>query len=101
MNHSGGVASIPTPGTAAHFHNLGPTSQAAGTLTDQQGNPIDRAIVVSRLKIFDNSPQWRGFGDEALGGKFELKGLREGEEYPVYFLDPKNRLGATATIRRG
>lgn len=77
---------------------LQPGATVTGTLVDQEGKPIDRAVVVSRLKIVDHSPQWRGFPDEANGGKFEIRGLRDGEEYPVYFLDGQNKLGAAATI---
>jgi 5-hydroxyisourate hydrolase-like protein (transthyretin family) len=77
---------------------LTPGATVEGTITDGRGNSIQQALVVSRLKISPLSPQWRGFPDEALNGKFKLSGLREGEEYPVYFLDPKNRLGATALI---
>ena len=71
----------------------------AGTLIDEKGTPItNRTYVISRLKIQPSSPEWRGFPDEAINGKFELHGLREGEEYPVFFLDPHNRLGAKAII---
>ncbi|MHC4404772.1 MAG: M56 family metallopeptidase [Planctomycetota bacterium] len=77
---------------------LTPGASVKGTLTDAKGDPIDRALVVSRLKISPLSARWRGFPDEALNGKFEISGLRDGEEYPVHFLDPKNRLGATAMI---
>lgn len=77
---------------------LQPGASVAGTLTDAKGNPIERALIVSRLKILDSSPKWRGFTDEALNGRFQIDGLREGEEYPVHFLDPENRLGATAMI---
>ena len=77
---------------------LRPGASVKGTLTDAKGNPIEHALVVSRLKISATSPQWRGYSDEALNGRFEISGLRDGEEYPVYFLDPKNRLGATTMI---
>jgi len=77
---------------------LKPGASVKGTLTDAEGNPIDHALVVSRLKILPLSPRWRGFPDESLSGRFEINGLPDGEEYPVYFLDPKNRLGATAMI---
>ena len=78
--------------------DLQPGMSVKGTLTDTKGNPIERALVISRLKIFPSSPQWRGFPEEALDGEFEIGGLRDGEEYPVYFLDATNRLGAAATI---
>lgn len=77
---------------------LNPGASVQGTLVDAAGTPIKQAIVVSRLKIVDHSPQWRGFSDEAHNGKFEITGLRDDVDYPVYFLDAANRLGATATI---
>lgn len=77
---------------------LAPGGSVSGTLTDPDGEPIEHAVVVSRLKISPHSPRWRGFPDAAMGGRFRIDGLREGEEYPVYFLDAKNRLGASAII---
>ncbi|HCO23352.1 MAG: hypothetical protein CME31_26310 [Gimesia sp.] len=70
----------------------------AGTLVDEQGQPIKHAIMISRLKPDPLSPDWRGLPVELNNGTFELHGLREGVEYPVYFLDPKNRLGTVAKI---
>ena len=75
-----------------------PGASVKGALVDAKGNPIEHALVISRLKIIDHSPRWRGFPDEVSNGRFEINGLRKGEEYPVYLLDPKNRLGATAMI---
>lgn len=77
---------------------LQPGATVAGTLVDEQGQPIKHAIMISRLKPDPTSPDWRGFPVELNNGTFELHGLREGVEYPVYFLDPKNRLGAVAKI---
>lgn len=78
---------------------LQPGATVAGTLVGEQGKPIKHALVLSRLKVLPTSPDWwRGISDEANNGKFELQGLRAGEEYPVFFLDPKNRLGAKAMI---
>ncbi len=77
---------------------LQPGATVAGTLVDEQGQPIKHAIMISRLKPDPLSPDWRGLPVELNNGTFELHGLREGVEYPVYFLDPKNRLGAVAKI---
>ncbi|WP_417379924.1 M56 family metallopeptidase [Gimesia sp.] len=79
--------------------DLQPGSTVAGTLVDPSGKPVPHALVISRLKVSATSPDWwRGDSDKAKDGTFELKGLREGEEYPVYFLDPEHRLGAAALI---
>ncbi|MFH1300665.1 MAG: M56 family metallopeptidase, partial [Planctomycetota bacterium] len=80
---------------------LQPGTTIAGTLVDEQGQAIKHAIMISRLKLDPTSPDWRGFPDEVNNGTFELHGLREGVDYPVYFLDPKNRLGAAAKISVG
>ncbi|WP_417376251.1 M56 family metallopeptidase [Gimesia maris] len=77
---------------------LQPGATVAGTLVDEQGQPIKHAIMISRLKPDPLSPDWRGLPVELNNGTFELHGLREGVEYPVYFLDPQNRLGAVAKI---
>ena len=77
---------------------LQPGKMVSGTIVDEQGQPIQHALMISRLKIQPSSPDWRGFPDEVNNGTFELHGLREGVEYPVYFLDPENQLGAAAKI---
>lgn len=77
---------------------LTPGVSVTGTIVDEQNRPIEEALVISKLKIAPTSPQWRGFPDEAKDGRFVLKGLRPGTEYPVYFLDAKRKLGATVTI---
>ena len=82
---------------------LEPGATINGRLVDEQGKPIDEALVISRLFILPHSPFWRGYGGEVppptLGGKFELSGLGAGQQYNVCFLDAKHRLGATETIR--
>ena len=71
----------------------------AGTLVDPSGKPVQQALMISRLKVAPTSPDWwRGESDKVQNGNFKLEGLREGEEYPVYFLDPERRLGAAALI---
>jgi|GEM_PF-6903841 len=78
---------------------LQPGKTVSGTLVDQSGNSVKHALMISRLKISPSSPDWwRGFPDEAHNGKFELQGLREGVEYPVFFLDRENQRGAAALI---
>ena len=70
-----------------------------GEILDEEGKPIDEALVISRLNISPLSPDWRGHTNPTLGGSFQIGGLAEGDEVPVYFLDPKRRLGATRTIK--
>jgi hypothetical protein len=70
-------------------------------LTNAAGEPVEHALLISRLFVNPSELNWRGFPKEALGGRFELSGLGEEVEYPVHFLDAKNRLGATAVFKAG
>ena len=80
---------------------LQPGATASGRIVDEQGNPIEEATVISRLSISPYSLFWRGHTTPTLGGRFELTGLAKDTDYPVYFLDPKRRLGATEIIKAG
>lgn len=71
----------------------------SGRIVNAAGEPVDQALVLTRLSMNPSDLTWRGFPVEALGGRFELSGLAEGIEYPVYFLDAKNRLGATVMVK--
>lgn len=79
---------------------LKPGAQVAVKLVDADGKSIDQALYVSRLKVFPTSPEWRGSTatTEVKGGAVEISGLDKGKQYPIYFLDPQRRLGATALI---
>lgn len=72
-----------------------------GRVVDERGQAIDEVSIISRLNISPYSLFWRGHTTPTLGGRFELAGLAEGVEYPVYFLDPKRRLGAMEIIQAG
>jgi beta-lactamase regulating signal transducer with metallopeptidase domain/protocatechuate 3,4-dioxygenase beta subunit len=72
-----------------------------GRITNSADEPVEKALLISRLNIHPSELNWRGFPIEALGGRFELSGLGESREYPVHFLDPKNRLGATVVFKAG
>ena len=73
----------------------------SGRITTIDGKPAEHALLITRLNIHPTSLTWRGSALEVLGGRFELSGLGEGVEYPVHFLDAKNRLGATALLKAG
>jgi protocatechuate 3,4-dioxygenase beta subunit/beta-lactamase regulating signal transducer with metallopeptidase domain len=73
----------------------------SGRITNSADEPVEKALLISRLNIHSSELTWRGFPIEALGGRFELSGLGESREYPVHFLDPKNRLGATVVFKAG
>lgn len=80
---------------------LQPGASIAGRIVDEQGQPVQEAVVVSRLDIWSHWLSWHGKPQPAPGGKFELTGLKDGIEYPTHFLDPKRRLGATVQLNAG
>jgi len=70
-----------------------------GRMTNEKGEPVEKAILVSRLRISPLSMWWRGdVVIEGADGRFEVPGLAKGQTYPVHFLDAKHRLGATAML---
>jgi hypothetical protein len=71
----------------------------SGRITTGSGEPVEKALIITRLILRTSELTWRGFPLEALGGRFELSGLAEGTEYPVHILDAKNRLGATLMFK--
>jgi beta-lactamase regulating signal transducer with metallopeptidase domain/protocatechuate 3,4-dioxygenase beta subunit len=78
---------------------LQPGATVSGRLVDERGAPIDEAVVISRLRVSPHDIFWRGGAlAPTLGGRFELAGLDADQEYPIHFLDAKNRRGATAVI---
>jgi beta-lactamase regulating signal transducer with metallopeptidase domain len=74
---------------------------ATGRLLLPDGRPAENVLVLSRLQISPFSTWWRaGFEEErAYGGQFSISGLAAGVEYPVSFLDPDRRLGATLLLK--
>ena len=79
--------------------SLQPGATITGQMVDEQGAKIENALVISRLRMPSLSLDWRGMTPPTLGGNFELSGLAPDQEYPVHFLDPKQRLGATQIFR--
>jgi hypothetical protein len=72
-----------------------------GELVDEQGASVKEASMLSRLQISPTSLNWRGFPTPVMDGKFEITGLAPDQEYPVYFLESKRRLGATLMAKAG
>jgi len=73
-----------------------------GRVIGPDGQPVQDAWILSRLLV---SPQlspardWRGrFHGNVHDGRFELHGLDPDGEVPVFFLDPKHKLGATVHL---
>jgi hypothetical protein len=84
---------------------LQPSSTIAGKLVDEQGQPVGKVSIISRLFIIPHSPFWRGYSGEVpqptAGNSFEVTGLAPDQECPVYFLNAERRLGATEVLRAG
>ncbi len=66
------------------------------------GQPVREAWMFSRLLLRPQPWPWRRYWGEYHGdvhdGHGELHGLAEGAEVPVFFLEPKGQLGATAVF---
>jgi hypothetical protein len=80
---------------------LQPGGTATGRMVDDRGEPIQQALLVSRLNVSSLELSWRGHCEPVLGGNFEISGLAKDVEYPVYFLEAKRQLGATEIIKAG
>lgn len=69
-------------------------------VVDPDGQPVEEAIVVSRLKVFAiHGGTWRGQNpDKVHDGRIVFDSLVPDTDYPIYVLDPQRKLGAVATI---
>jgi len=69
-------------------------------VTGPDGDPVRQAKVLSRLLLLPQPVPWRHFWGEYQGdvrdGRCELHGLAPDVEIPVFFFEPKSKLGATA-----
>jgi beta-lactamase regulating signal transducer with metallopeptidase domain/protocatechuate 3,4-dioxygenase beta subunit len=74
-------------------------AKVTGELVDEEGRMPGEVSMVSRLYVHPLSLEWRGRPLEVLGGRFELSGLAPDRDYPVHFLQPKRRIGATVTLK--
>lgn len=68
-----------------------------GRLVGPAGEPVHRALIVSRLQLWDFKFYGRS-PTELLDGNFELHGLDPEQSYAVLFLDGEHQWGATASI---
>jgi hypothetical protein len=74
-------------------------AKIAGQLVNEAGEPVDEALMITRLNIVPTTLSWRGDASKhVLGGRFVLSPLEPGEKYTVHFLDAKRRLSATVTL---
>jgi hypothetical protein len=81
---------------------LQPGETVKGRIVDEAGKAVDQVEAISRLNISPYSSTWRGGGAPIVrGGEFEIVGLEKGKEYPIHFLHPERKLGATAILKVG
>ena len=100
--HAFFVACDPKPGSADLHVDV--TLRRGGTVKGQvigpDGKPVSDTWMISRIMLGPLGlirQRWRG--DQhgtARNGQFEIHGLDPDAEVPVYFLEPKRKLGATA-----
>ena len=68
------------------------------------GQPVPDAWILSRTSLDAVQPRpgdWRGdYHRQCRDGRFELHGLDPDTEVPVYFLEPKHKLGAIGRALR-
>lgn len=76
-----------------------PGKSVRGVIVDEDGNSIEEAYIVTRLKSWDHAGKWRGDSRPTVGGKFELMGLEPDESYKVHFLDARQKLGTTIELK--
>jgi RNA polymerase sigma factor (sigma-70 family) len=69
-----------------------------GRLLGPDGKSVAEALLISRLHLSPGALYWRGFPLRVQDGRFEVHGLDPEKSYPVYFLDPKQKLGATVEL---
>jgi RNA polymerase sigma factor (sigma-70 family) len=68
-----------------------------GKLVRPDGKPVAEALMMCRLHVNPLSLFWR-FPQKVRDGRFELHGCDPKASYPVYFLDAKNKWGASVTL---
>ncbi len=73
-----------------------------GHVIGPDGQPVQDAWILSRLLVQPQPWPERDWGGQFHGnvhdGRLELHGLDPYAEVPVYFLDPKHKLGATVNL---
>ena len=75
---------------------------AQGDVIGPDGQPVPDTWMISRVMLGPMSgarEAWRGSAHGSTrDGRFEINGLDPDSEVPVYFLEPRNKLGATYRI---
>jgi protocatechuate 3,4-dioxygenase beta subunit len=81
---------------------LRPSTTVSGLVVGPDGRPVKGAAMISRVVL---QPTWVSFlfwtalyRGTVRDGHFAVHGLADDREFPVYFLDAKHNLGATAML---
>ena len=81
---------------------LHPGATVTGQVVGPDGQPVHRAWIFSRVILDPRQGAWNIWTGRHHGnvrnGRFEIHGLDPDTEVPVYFLEPKRKLGATAVL---
>jgi hypothetical protein len=78
---------------------LVPASTVTGRLVLPDGRSPEEAVMTSRLLISPSSPTWRVFAESIHGGRFAIRGYDPAVTCPVYFLAPRDHVGATVQVQ--
>jgi protocatechuate 3,4-dioxygenase beta subunit len=73
-----------------------------GEVIGPDGKPVQEAQMFSRILLMPSGVPWRSwqgfYHGSVRNGRFELHGLASKAEIPVFFLEPKRKLGAMVNI---
>jgi hypothetical protein len=73
-----------------------------GQVVGPDGQPVQDAKMVSRIILMPSGAPWRSWQGEYQGhvrnSRFELHGLAAERDVPVFFLEPKRKLGAIVNL---
>jgi hypothetical protein len=69
-----------------------------GRVVGPGGKPMAEGVLCCWNQLRPDVAEWYGAAVAVRDGRFELRGCDPERTYPVYFLDAKNKLGASATL---
>jgi hypothetical protein len=69
-----------------------------GRVVGPNGKPTAEGVLCCWNQLRPDVSEWNGAAVAVHGGRFELRGCDPERTYPVYFLDAKNKLGASVTL---
>ncbi len=78
---------------------LRPSETVRGRIVGPDGQPVESAVILTRLNVVDTHPSWRGAPKlYARDGQFELHGLDPEKRVPVIFYDADHTCGTTVEL---